>query len=111
LQTKTGISSLIKPRCLNAANPALCDAELEGGLDNLTNPVFKTTQELEVTAKTNKNGENTDAIVKLKEMKKNIMDNSTEDNKDVNPPIVDENTVYSPIIDPELVEVEKLRDN
>jgi len=107
LQIKTRISSSNKPQCQSAANPSLCEAELEGGLDNLTNPVFKTTQQLEET--TDKG--NTNKTKKLRIMKNKIMGNSIEDNKDDNPPIVDENTVYSPISDPELEEVEKMKDN
>lgn len=33
-------------KCENATNKFLCEQELESGLDNLTNPNYKTTEDL-----------------------------------------------------------------
>lgn len=103
-----------KSNCENATDKFLCEQALEEGLDNLTNPKYKTAENLEEEGKIDAKNKKEEGKIKL-EQKKRALTNPTTDTdqsaqSEQNEPVPN-NTVFEKIIDTQQTEADKVKDN
>jgi len=106
-------------RCasLPESEKALCELGESGNyekqLDQLTNPAYKSVEEIDNIAQKDKQAMDAESIKKLNEVKNNLISGETITDSNSNEPVsqpkqIDDQIVFEKIVDPDQAEVDKV---